>query len=165
MASALEQLVAWRCRVLALPCTATKAFLIHRDTLHRAGGMRPLPLMEDVDLIRRLGRDRLVGLNAAAVTSAAKWERDGWYRRSCRNLMCSSTMASGDAAGTDRPDLQMKDTVVVFARAPRLGTVKRRLARDIGDRAALRFHTSTLIRLLQRPGAGPDVSHRAGDDA
>jgi uncharacterized protein len=43
----------------------------------------------------------------------------------------------------------MKDTVVVFARAPRLGTVKRRLARDIGDRAALRFHVSTLTALLR----------------
>jgi uncharacterized protein len=43
----------------------------------------------------------------------------------------------------------MKDTVVVFARAPRLGAVKRRLARDIGDRAALRFHTATLTRLLR----------------
>lgn len=43
----------------------------------------------------------------------------------------------------------MKDTVVVFARAPRLGTVKRRLARGIGDRAALRFHRATLLRLLR----------------
>jgi rSAM/selenodomain-associated transferase 1 len=43
----------------------------------------------------------------------------------------------------------MRDTVIVFARAPRLGTVKRRLARDIGDRAALRFHTATLIALLR----------------
>jgi rSAM/selenodomain-associated transferase 1 len=43
----------------------------------------------------------------------------------------------------------MKDTVIIFARAPRLGTVKRRLARDIGDRAALRFHTGTLVRLLR----------------
>ena len=43
----------------------------------------------------------------------------------------------------------MRDTVVVFARAPRLGTVKRRLARDIGDRAALRFHTATLLGLLR----------------
>src|SRR6202789_1575327 len=43
----------------------------------------------------------------------------------------------------------MRDTVVVFARAPRLGTVKRRLARDIADRAALRFHTETLFRLLR----------------
>jgi rSAM/selenodomain-associated transferase 1 len=43
----------------------------------------------------------------------------------------------------------VKDTVVVFARAPRLGTVKRRLAKDIGDRAALRFHTRTLLLLLR----------------
>ena len=43
----------------------------------------------------------------------------------------------------------MRDTVVVFARAPRLGAVKRRLARDIGDRAALRFHVATLTRLLR----------------
>ncbi len=44
----------------------------------------------------------------------------------------------------------MKDTVFVFARAPRLGTVKRRLAHDIGDRAALRFHQAMLTRLLRR---------------
>jgi rSAM/selenodomain-associated transferase 1 len=43
----------------------------------------------------------------------------------------------------------MRDTVVVFARAPRLGTVKRRLARDIGDRPALRFHVATLTALLR----------------
>jgi rSAM/selenodomain-associated transferase 1 len=43
----------------------------------------------------------------------------------------------------------MRDVVVVFARAPRLGAVKRRLARDIGDRGALRFHVATLNRLLR----------------
>jgi len=43
----------------------------------------------------------------------------------------------------------MRDTVIVFARAPRLGTVKRRLARDIGHRAALRFHRATLAALLR----------------
>jgi uncharacterized protein len=43
----------------------------------------------------------------------------------------------------------VKDTVVVFARAPRLGTVKRRLALGIGDRAALRFHVAILTRLLR----------------
>ncbi len=42
-----------------------------------------------------------------------------------------------------------RDTIVVFARAPLLGTVKRRLAAEIGDRAALRFHTATLTRLLR----------------
>ena len=43
----------------------------------------------------------------------------------------------------------MKRVCFVFARAPRLGTVKRRLAREIGDRAALRFHKSTAEALLR----------------
>jgi hypothetical protein len=45
--------------------------------------------------------------------------------------------------------------VIVFARAPRLGAVKRRLAAEIGDRAALRFHTETLQRLLRMLSADP----------
>ncbi|HUN42558.1 MAG TPA: TIGR04282 family arsenosugar biosynthesis glycosyltransferase [Acetobacteraceae bacterium] len=42
-----------------------------------------------------------------------------------------------------------RDIAVVFARVPRLGTVKRRLAKQIGDRAALRFHAQTLMHLLR----------------
>jgi rSAM/selenodomain-associated transferase 1 len=44
----------------------------------------------------------------------------------------------------------VKDTVFVFARAPRLGAVKRRLAREIGDRAALRFYLASLHRTVRR---------------
>jgi hypothetical protein len=51
----------------------------------------------------------------------------------------------------------VKDTVVVFARAPRLGAVKRRLAAELGDRAALRFHVATLTRLLRALAAEPRV--------
>lgn len=90
----LERLVAWRCRVLALPY-GDQGLLLHRDLLRAVGGVRPLPLMEDVDLVRRLGRHRLVGLEVAAVTSAAKWRRDGWYRRSARNLLCLSLYFAG----------------------------------------------------------------------
>jgi uncharacterized protein len=43
----------------------------------------------------------------------------------------------------------VKATAIVFARAPRLGAVKRRLAREVGDRAALRFHVATLTRLVR----------------
>ena len=83
----LERQVAWRCRTLALPY-GDQALLISRRLLAEVGGMRPLPLMEDVDLIRRLGRHRLSPLDAAALTSATRWERDGWTRRSARNLLC-----------------------------------------------------------------------------
>jgi len=90
----LERLVAWRCRVLALPY-GDQGLLIHRGLLSAVGGIRSLPLMEDVDLVRRLGRRRLVALDAAAVTSAAKWQRDGWYRRSLRNLCCLALYFAG----------------------------------------------------------------------
>ena len=57
--------------------------------LYRAlGGFRPLPLMEDVDLVRRIGRRRLVALDADAVTSAARYRSDGYLRRPLRNLAC-----------------------------------------------------------------------------
>jgi rSAM/selenodomain-associated transferase 2 len=90
----LERVVAWRGRVLGLPY-GDQGLLIHRDLLRAAGGMRPLPLMEDVDLIRRIGRARLVALPADAVTSALKWERDGYRRRSARNLLCLSLWFAG----------------------------------------------------------------------
>ena len=45
--------------------------------------------------------------------------------------------------------------LVIFARAPRLGTVKRRLARDIGALGALRFHRETTGALLRRLAHDP----------
>jgi hypothetical protein len=45
-----------------------------------------LPLMEDVTLARRLGRSRLREIGAEAVTSAEKYRREGYLRRSARNL-------------------------------------------------------------------------------
>ena len=90
----LERLVAWRNRRFGLPY-GDQGLLIHRDLLRAAGGMRPLPLMEDVDLTRRLGRARLVPLAADAVTSARKWRQQGYLRRSARNLLCLSLWFAG----------------------------------------------------------------------
>jgi len=42
--------------------------------------------------------------------------------------------------------------LVIFARAPRLGAVKRRLARDIGDVAAWRFYSAVLRRMAETLG-------------
>jgi rSAM/selenodomain-associated transferase 2 len=90
----LERLVAWRCRLFALPY-GDQGLLMHRDLLQQVGGIKPLPLMEDVDLVRRLGRRRLLPLDVAAVTSAEKWKRQGWYRRSLRNFGCLTLYFAG----------------------------------------------------------------------
>ncbi|WP_149539189.1 TIGR04282 family arsenosugar biosynthesis glycosyltransferase [Siccirubricoccus phaeus] len=44
------------------------------------------------------------------------------------------------------------DTLILFARAPRLGQVKRRLAAGIGTLAALRFHRARLAALIRTLG-------------
>jgi len=45
--------------------------------------------------------------------------------------------------------------LVIFARLPRLGQGKKRLARDIGPVAALAFYRGQLMRLLRGPGSDP----------
>lgn len=73
--------------LLALPY-GDQGLLIHRDLYDRIGGFAPLPLMEDVDLVRRLGRRRLRILPGFALTSAARWRKRGWARQSLLNLRC-----------------------------------------------------------------------------
>ena len=90
----LEAMVAWRCRWLGLPY-GDQGLLIRRDFYQALGGYEAIPLMEDVALIRRIGRKRLVALPAAFVTSAEKWRQQGWYARSARNLFCLSLWFAG----------------------------------------------------------------------
>jgi len=90
----LEQAVAWRCRRFALPY-GDQGLLVRKAVLAAVGGIRPLPLMEDVDLARRLGAARLRRLGCPALTSPARWEGDGWRRRSAKNLLCLSMFRCG----------------------------------------------------------------------
>ena len=75
--------------------TGDQGLLISRELYRQLGGYKPLPLLEDVDLVRRIGRRQLRQLDVAAVTSAARWRRDGWWRRSARNLLCLALYGLG----------------------------------------------------------------------
>ena len=90
----LEAVVAWRSRALALPY-GDQGLLIARAFYDTLGGFRPLPLMEDVELVRRIGGARLTLLDAAAVTSAERYRRVGYLRRSARNLTCLGLYFAG----------------------------------------------------------------------
>lgn len=81
----IERAVAWRCRALALPY-GDQALLIARKFYESLGGHPAIPLMEDVALARRIGRARLAILDHAAITSAARYRRNGWTLRPVRNL-------------------------------------------------------------------------------
>ncbi len=83
----LEHMVALRSRAFALPY-GDQGLLISRSLYERIGGFPLLPLMEDVAIARRLAHRHLRPLSARAVTSAARYRRDGYICRGLRNLTC-----------------------------------------------------------------------------
>jgi rSAM/selenodomain-associated transferase 2 len=90
----LERIVAWRCRALALPY-GDQGLLIARSLYDAISGFAPLPLMEDVDFARRLGRRRLMPIPAQIMASARRYRRDGYFRRPIRNLLCLTLYFAG----------------------------------------------------------------------
>ncbi len=74
-----------RSRVFHLPY-GDQGLLIHRDLYRSVGGFPDQPLMEDVEICRRLGR-KFKRLPAVAVTSPDRYLRDGWLRRGARNIL------------------------------------------------------------------------------
>ncbi len=85
------RVIAWganlRSRFLALPY-GDQSLLIDRAVLEAAGGYPETPLMEDVELALRLRRhDRIRLLPERVLVSPRRWERDGPWRRSLRNVV------------------------------------------------------------------------------
>ncbi len=80
----LEKRANWRARHLGLPY-GDQGLLISRRLYDEVGGFDPVPLMEDVKIIRRIGKRRLAILSARSQTSGEKYERDGWRKRAWRN--------------------------------------------------------------------------------
>lgn len=83
----VERLVHWRCKTFSLPY-GDQGLLISRALYDKLGGFKPIPLMEDVDLVRRIQNHRLEMLPALAITSADRYRKDGYFLRPLRNLFC-----------------------------------------------------------------------------
>lgn len=76
-----------RSQWLAMPY-GDQALLVSRQLYTEVGGFQPLPLMEDVALIRKIGRKRLNPLRGAVLTSPERYEREGYWKRGWRNWGC-----------------------------------------------------------------------------
>jgi len=65
-----------------------QGIFIRRAMFQELGGFAPLPLMEDVDLMRRLrGHGRLVLLPPPLTVSARRWQKRGVLRTTLRNWL------------------------------------------------------------------------------
>jgi len=91
----IERGVALRIRLLTLPY-GDQGLFVRRRLFTETGGYGDIPLMEDVELVTRLRKaGALVEVPAAITTSARRWKRDGWFRRSARNLTLLSLYFCG----------------------------------------------------------------------
>ena len=75
----------WRSRTLGLPY-GDQGLLVSRKLYSEIGGFEDVPFMEDVKIVRAIGKSKLSLLSAEARTCADKYERDGWRMRGLRNI-------------------------------------------------------------------------------
>jgi len=90
----MEAGVSLRCAALRLPY-GDQGLLIPETLYREVGGYKKIPLLEDVDFVRRLGYRRLKMLRAGATTNAARFRREGYTLRVLRNWACLAMYATG----------------------------------------------------------------------
>ena len=89
----LAKLVALRCALFSLPY-GDQGLLISKQTYEASGGYPHFPIMEDTDIIRRLPAPVKI-LQSRAFTSAEKYKKEGYLKRSTRNLYCLAAYYRG----------------------------------------------------------------------
>ncbi len=91
----VEFLVGLRSYFLRLPY-GDQGLFISRKLYDEMGGFEPLALFEDVNIIRKIGRKRLMFIKSTVFTDASKYERDGYFRRGWRNIKLARRFFKGE---------------------------------------------------------------------
>lgn len=82
----LERMVNWRSVRLQMPYGDQGIFL-RSETFREVGGFADMPILEDVDLIRRVRRKgRIANVREPVLISARRWEKIGVWRSTWVNL-------------------------------------------------------------------------------
>lgn len=82
----IERLVAWRNRI-GVPY-GDQGIFARRTAYFAVGQHAPWPLFEEVPLVKGLRRQGIFQrLEHGLGVSSRRWQRDGWWRRACRNRL------------------------------------------------------------------------------
>ncbi len=91
----IELAVKLRCRLFKTPY-GDQALFIRSEVFHQLGGFASIPLMEDLDIVRRARKlGCIVIAGEAAITSARRWEIAGVVRMTAINQACVVGFALG----------------------------------------------------------------------
>ena len=157
-----------------------QGLLVSRDLFEEAGGYPELPLMEDVELFRRLrGLGRPRKIPAPLLSSPRRYEEEGRWRGWLRNTTLIALYLGGvrperlarfypsrgrrpEAAGAGQiPPHGLErgagtgDTLIIFAKEPVPGRVKTRLAAAVGPEEAARIYRKMGREVVDQLRNGP----------
>lgn len=91
----VELAVSLRCAMFRTPY-GDQAFFMRRSEFTRLAGFASIPLMEDIDLVRRARKaGRVVVVPAPAITSARRWNAAGVVRMTAINQFCVLAFSLG----------------------------------------------------------------------
>lgn len=139
--------------------TGDQAIFCTRAAFQRAGGYAPLALMEDLAFSKAMKRlSRPLTLRAKVETSGRRWTSQGVLRTILRmwTLRAAWFLGADPAALARRYGYRIPDPlpqIVVFARAPRPGRAKSRLAGRYGAEGAAAIARACLLRTLATAAA------------
>ncbi|MEO8486534.1 MAG: TIGR04283 family arsenosugar biosynthesis glycosyltransferase [Betaproteobacteria bacterium] len=143
--------------------TGDQGLFVERGLFASVGGFPTIALMEDVALSRILlsRGGRPACLASRVRTSGRRWDRDGAWR----TIVLMWRLRAAWALGTDPEALASRygrpkaapRVLQVFAKAPQPGAVKTRLARALGDRAAVEAYRALVDHAM---GVAADAKAR-----
>ena len=92
----IEKMVYYRTRLTKIPY-GDQAIFIYRDLFLKIKGYKQIPIMEDIDLMRRLKVDgyRITIIPHPVQTSPRRWEREGIVRCTLRNWILATLYLLG----------------------------------------------------------------------
>ncbi len=93
----LEILVNFRSKFFKQPY-GDQGLIIHRTTYFKNNGFRKIPLMEDIDFLRRLNKKKdLKQLNLPILISSRKWERTNIFLQAIKNWQFRRRWLKGES--------------------------------------------------------------------
>ena len=177
MLRVVERLMNLRSRLTGI-ATGDQAMFVRRDLFERLGGFADLPLMEDIELSKRLKKlGPPACVNLPVVTSARRWQQHGvWrtvllmWRLRLAYFLGASPSALALRYGYMPGPKSLSAAVAILAKAPVAGAAKTRLIPELGvigaARAQRRFIVDTL-HIASQAALGPvtlwcapDTKHR-----
>jgi rSAM/selenodomain-associated transferase 2 len=156
----IEAAVRLRVAVFRLPY-GDQALFVRKHVIATIGGYRDLPLMEDVDFVRRVRTvGRVFHSSSTVLTSTRRWEGDGWMRRSVQNVGLATRFLLGASPARLAQKYFGRNAaaVVVMARAPWTAG-KTRLDVNTDETTHAELREALFLDTLDAVALLPDVEH------